>query len=104
MNGNADKYEDEEWYYASRIVLAEEREERNSPRWVPTLLNGSCAYSVRVAKKCEELRHWEKVSKIVLEEERKERNDPEWVPRKLLNGALAHTVRVQEKIEELRKV
>jgi hypothetical protein len=56
MNGNADKYEDEEWYYASRIVLAEEREERNMPTWAPTLLNGSVAYSKRVAAKCEEIR------------------------------------------------
>jgi hypothetical protein len=56
MFGNSDKYEDEEWCSASKIVLAEERIERNNPRWAPTLLNGSFAYSERVAAKCEELR------------------------------------------------
>ena len=56
MNGNADKYEEDEWWRAAEIVLAEERKERNNPRWAPTYLNGSVAYSERVAAKCEELR------------------------------------------------
>ena len=56
MQGNADKYEEDEWWRAAEIVLAEERKERNNPRWAPTYLNGSVAYSERVAAKCEELR------------------------------------------------
>jgi hypothetical protein len=48
---------EEEWKRVSKIVLAEERIERNNPEWVPRkLLNGAGEHTCRVEKMIEKLR------------------------------------------------